>query len=264
MPLKPGIIMMVCALAFAGAVAAYVVLDEPMEGRRREARRRAFVRAAEAFLSPEEHEVKAVSSRARRPRPKPEPELGALTSHSPNPSRRPSPAEPEPEPVPATRDRSARADGGPDRGGRRAAALQAAAGAIMGLTMKSLEVYNAPVFDSDERVGADQRHRPPAGDLAALDERAAAQRVPLGAPARLARHGSHLVFYRLNDLRNGDEILLRSRDGTGYRYRVREMFTASPTDAWVTGQVRNRDMVTLQTCVGPNWQRRLIIRADRV
>jgi sortase (surface protein transpeptidase) len=30
------------------------------------------------------------------------------------------------------------------------------------------------------------------------------------------------------------------------------------------GQIRDRDMLTLQTCTGPNWERRLIVRADRV
>jgi len=29
------------------------------------------------------------------------------------------------------------------------------------------------------------------------------------------------------------------------------------------GQVRGRDMVTLQTCTGPDFKKRLIVRADR-
>ncbi len=69
---------------------------------------------------------------------------------------------------------------------------------------------------------------------------------------------SHLIFYRL------DELLLKDRDGKGYRYRVTEVFEADPEDSWVMGQVRDRDMLTLQTCTGPNWERRLIVRADRV
>lgn len=48
------------------------------------------------------------------------------------------------------------------------------------------------------------------------------------------------------------------------RYRVSERFTVSPYDSWVMGQVRGRDMLTLQTCTGPNFEKRLIIRADRV
>ena len=94
------------------------------------------------------------------------------------------------------------------------------------------------------------------------------------APQRnvyLARHrldfpgtDSHLIFYRLGELGAGDEILLKDRDGKKYRYRVSETFKADPEDSWVMGQLRDRDMVTLQTCSGPNWERRLIVRADRV
>jgi sortase A len=75
---------------------------------------------------------------------------------------------------------------------------------------------------------------------------------------------SHLIFYRLDELGRGDETLLKDRDGKRYRYRVTEAFGADPEDSWVMGQVRDRDMLTLQTCTGPNWERRLIVRADRV
>ena len=44
-----------------------------------------------------------------------------------------------------------------------------------------------------------------------------------------------------------------------------ETFLAEPTDSWVTGQLRGRDMLTLQTCTPiPTFQKRLIVRADRV
>ena len=75
---------------------------------------------------------------------------------------------------------------------------------------------------------------------------------------------SHLVFYRLGELKPGNEIVLKDRDGDRYRYRVAEGFRAGPEDSWVTGQIPNRDMLTFQTCIGPNWERRLIVRADRV
>jgi LPXTG-site transpeptidase (sortase) family protein len=44
-----------------------------------------------------------------------------------------------------------------------------------------------------------------------------------------------------------------------------ETFLAEPTDSWVMGQLRGRDMLTLQTCTPiPTFQKRLIVRADRV
>jgi sortase A len=77
--------------------------------------------------------------------------------------------------------------------------------------------------------------------------------------------GSRLIFYRLNRLTEGDEVVLEDRDGRKYRYRVTESFVVDPGEDWVTGQVVGRDMVTLQTCTPiPAYDKRLIVRADRI
>ena len=53
--------------------------------------------------------------------------------------------------------------------------------------------------------------------------------------------------------------------GVTYRYRVTEKLVVEPTDSWVMGQVRGRDMVSLQTCTPiPTFEKRLVVRADRV
>ncbi len=76
---------------------------------------------------------------------------------------------------------------------------------------------------------------------------------------------SRMIFYNLPKLDTGDEVLLKDRAGRSYRYRVSEVFIADPKDVWVMGQVRGRDMVTLQTCTPyPTFEKRLIVRADRV
>ena len=76
---------------------------------------------------------------------------------------------------------------------------------------------------------------------------------------------SRMLFYRPDELDRGDEVLLKDRSGKAYRYRVSEVFITEPTDSWVMGQVRERDMVTLQTCTPyPTWEKRLIVRADRL
>jgi sortase A len=74
-----------------------------------------------------------------------------------------------------------------------------------------------------------------------------------------------VLFYRLDELDRGDEVLLKDRSGKAHRYRVSEVFITEPTHSWVMGQVRERDMVTLQTCTPyPTWEKHLIVRADRV
>ena len=74
-----------------------------------------------------------------------------------------------------------------------------------------------------------------------------------------------MSFYDLDKVGEGDKVVLKDRKGRIYEYRVSETFLADPTDSWVTGQVKGRDMVTLQTCTpNPAFQKRLIVRADRL
>ena len=76
---------------------------------------------------------------------------------------------------------------------------------------------------------------------------------------------SRMIFYNLHKLDTGDKVLLKDRAGRSYRYSVSEAFIADPRDVWVMGQVRGRDMVTLQTCTPyPTFEKRLIVRADRL
>lgn len=75
-------------------------------------------------------------------------------------------------------------------------------------------------------------------------------------------------------IRKGDEIILKDDNGRTYEYRVSELLTTiTPEDSWVMDPVAGRDMISLQTCLeapgdfvslGPNWEGRLIVRADRV
>jgi len=137
-------------------------------------------------------------------------------------------------------------------------------GAVLGLTVKAMGIHDAPVFDS---VGAwALKHGVGHHPETSMPWSGGAQRNVYLAGHRLGFPGtaSHLIFYRLDELGRGDEILLKDRDGGRYRYRVTEVFEAEPDDSWVMGQVRDRDMLTLQTCTGPNWQRRLIVRAERI
>ena len=88
----------------------------------------------------------------------------------------------------------------------------------------------------------------------------------------LAAHGygwpnteSRLLFFNLNKLGRGDEIVLKNRQGKTYRYRVSETLVVDLNDRWVMGQVVGKHMLTLQTYTPiPTFEKRLIVRADRV
>jgi sortase A len=138
-------------------------------------------------------------------------------------------------------------------------------GAIMGLTIHSMGIYNAPIFDSDsqEALAKGIAHIP----QTSLPWSATAQRNVYLAGHRMGYRGtwSRMIFYNLDKLKEGDEVVLKDRTGRTYEYRVREILITDPTDVWVMGQVVGRDMVTLQTCTPyPTFEKRLIVRADRV
>jgi sortase A len=135
-------------------------------------------------------------------------------------------------------------------------------GAIMGLTIDSIGIYNAPVFDSASKwaLANGVAHIP----QTSLPWSPTPQRNVYLAGHRIGFRGtwSRMIFYNLNKLGEGDRIVLKDRTGRTYEYRVSETFLADPADSWVTGQVRGRDMLTLQTCTPiPTFQKRLIVRA---
>ncbi len=138
-------------------------------------------------------------------------------------------------------------------------------GAIMGLTIEEIGIYDAPVFDSDSHwalangIGHNPETSLPWSDTP--------QRNVYLAGHRMGFRGtwSRMIFYNLDELGKGERVLLKDRSGRSYEYEVSEVFLADPTDVWVMGQVRGRDMVTLQTCAPiPTFEKRLIVRADRV
>jgi sortase A len=138
-------------------------------------------------------------------------------------------------------------------------------GAIMGLTIEAIGIYDAPVFDSASQwtLANGISHDP----QTSLPWSPTAQRNVFLAGHRMGYRGTwgRLIFYNLDKLRQGDRVILKDRTGRTYEYQVSETFLADPTDVWVMGQVRGRDMVTLQTCTPiPTFEKRLIVRADRI
>ena len=206
-----------------------------------------------------------------------EPERSYSRSEMPQPAGQETPSEPElrpqrhqtqaqEQPLPAAEDA-----GWPEptqeelQGANQERHYELLPGAVMGLTIHSIGVYNAPVFDSDSQwaLATGVAHVPETS----LPWSQSAQRNDYLAGHRMGYRGtwSRMIFYNLDKLKEGDKVVLKDRTGRPYEYRVSETFLAEPSDSWVMGQVRGRDMVTLQTCTPiPTFQKRLIVRADRV
>src|SRR5918995_410764 len=75
---------------------------------------------------------------------------------------------------------------------------------------------------------------------------------------------SFLVFYDLDKLEKGDEVIIADADGGVYTYEVFRKNFVGPTDLSVTEPVRGKDIVTLQTCTLPDYSQRLIVQAEKV
>jgi sortase A len=190
------------------------------------------------------------------PKPEPEPQPEPKPEPAPQPQRSMLPAAEEEWQEPTQREIEAAS---------RPRHYSLPPGAIVGLTVPALEIYNVPVFDSDaplalaEGVG----HVPETS----LPWSSTPERNVYIAGHRMGYRGtwSRMVFYHLNRLGEGDEVILEDRGGHRYNYRVSEVFLAGPAESWVMGRLRGRDMVTLQTCTPIlTFEKRLIVRADRV
>jgi sortase A len=237
-------------------VAVYALLDEPME--RAIASKPAAKRSLEPLVrssSLAEPQVERAAA-PRETEPEPQPKAKAEPKPEPEPEREVLLGARENWPMPTDEQVEAAS---------RSRYYDVPPGAIMGLTIESLGIYNAPVFSSTSQWALDN-------GIAHVPETSLPWSNTPQRNVYLAGHcfgwpgsGSHLVFYNLDELARGDEVLLKDRNGRRYRYRVTEAFVAEPEDSWVMGQVRGRDMVTLQTCAPiPSFDKRLIVRADRL
>ena len=257
MLLKLGATMMAAALAIAAGVSLTVLLRVPDSPA---AAKPALV-SEETEATPD-HDLDSYETFSQA---KPEPEVKPEPEAKPRPESKPAAAQ-EPQqstlisedegfPVPDENE-IARLDE-PRR-------FAPDPGADLTLTLPSLGVRNAPVYDSDSSraLEAGVGHVPETS----MPWDGGEQRNTYLAAHRLGYPGtgSRLLFYELDKLQQGDEVVLRGK-GKTYRYKVSEVLVVDPDDSWVMGQVRGRDMVTLQTCTPvPTFEKRLVIRADRV
>lgn len=137
--------------------------------------------------------------------------------------------------------------------------------AALTLTVERMGLYDMPVADSrsDRALDRGAIHVPETP--MPWDERD--QKNVYIAAHRLGVSGenSRLAFYNLDELEGGDRIVLKDKAGDAYRYEVTEVFEVNPEDVWVMDTVRDRDIVTLQTCTPiPTFEKRLVVRADRI
>jgi len=73
------------------------------------------------------------------------------------------------------------------------------------------------------------------------------------------------VFYELDRMEPGDEIIAEDPTGEEYVFRVYDRMTVQPTDYWVTYPEDGRTIISLQTCIpAPTFEKRLVVRGELV
>jgi sortase A len=75
---------------------------------------------------------------------------------------------------------------------------------------------------------------------------------------------SSYVFYRLDELVEGDEIRLQDTAGREYLYRVTKRIVVGPDAVDVMNAVDGKSLITLQTCTLPDYKERLIVQGELV
>jgi len=256
MLLKVGTAMMLSALALALVVAAVVALSGPAEETASQAASvgsvssEATEREKRAFdpgekLEIDDEPLEETKKAAERPKQPPEQREAERLPVTPDASW-PAPSGQEVAAAQGPRYYPQRQDG------------------VMTLTVEGIGLYDVPVINSNNQADLDNGviHFP----QSPMPWEARDQKNVYLAGHRLGfpNTGSRLVFYNLDKLKEGDPIVLQDSLGEPYEYRVSEVFVVEPDADWVVDPVRDRDMVTLQTCTFPDLLNRLIVRADRV
>jgi sortase A len=73
------------------------------------------------------------------------------------------------------------------------------------------------------------------------------------------------VFYELDKLEPGDEVIVEDQTGGEYLFRVYDRMTVRPADYWVTYPEDGRTIISLQTCIPvPTFEKRLVVRGELV
>jgi LPXTG-site transpeptidase (sortase) family protein len=132
----------------------------------------------------------------------------------------------------------------------------------LSLDIPKIGVQDLPVFDtvSEEKLRDGTVHIPATGypwqdgaNVFIAGHRIGFQGTP-----------SYYVFFRLDELGEGDEIRLQDAPGEEYLYRVTERTVVGPESVEVMNAVQGRSLITLQTCTLPDYKERLIVQGELV
>ena len=73
---------------------------------------------------------------------------------------------------------------------------------------------------------------------------------------------SFLAFWDIDNVVEGDRIFVSDANGREYTYEVFQTLEVDPTDLFVTEPQEGRNVLTLQSCTLPDYERRVVVQAE--
>jgi sortase A len=130
------------------------------------------------------------------------------------------------------------------------------------LSIPKLGVQEVPVFDSvsEEKLAEGTIHVPATGFPWQDGANVYIAGHRLGYPETRSLY----VFYDLDKLVAGDEIVLKDAAGEEYYYRLTEQKVVPPDNVEVMNAVKDKSLVTLQTCTLPDFTERVIVQGKLI
>lgn len=130
------------------------------------------------------------------------------------------------------------------------------------LSIPKIDLYDVPVYNStsEEALTKSAVHVPATG----FPWQKGANTFIAGHRIGYPDTGSYYVFFRLDELVEGDEITITDSDGGRYVYEVRNQKVVGPENVESLNPVEGKSVVSLQTCTLPDYAKRLIVRGELV
>lgn len=76
--------------------------------------------------------------------------------------------------------------------------------------------------------------------------------------------GSYRIFYDIDQMKKGDEIILTDANGEEYRYRMTSLKIVGTENVEVMNPVEGKSVVSLQSCTLPDYKERVIVQGELV
>ena len=151
-----------------------------------------------------------------------------------------------------------------DPGRQASANADAGSGGTMTLSVPKLGLEDVAVPTADSQVALDEEgiiHLKDSGVPWQQDSNTVIVGHAIGFPRTKLTY----VFYELDKMEPGDEIVVRDGEGKEYVYEVYDRMTVQPEDYWVTYPEPGSEIISLQTCTPiPTFENRLVVRGELV